>query len=84
MVCKTDGIDVVRLEGWPAGTLMGDELVTGTVAEGIRIGLAEMREKRKKGRMLWGRIALLFLEGKYLDVLTAEDEDEIAKCRRNR
>ena len=56
--CNTDSTDAVKLAGWPGGMVMGVELVMWTVAEGITIGLAEMRgairkERREERRMVW-------------------------------
>lgn len=57
--CNTDWIDAVRLDGWPAGTVTGVEPETGTVIEGSRIGLAEIREaSRREGTMLERCMAL--------------------------
>ncbi len=52
MACSIDRIDVVRLEGCPAGMMIGEELETETVREGSWIGLAETRGMTRKGRML--------------------------------
>ncbi len=52
MACSTDRIDVVRLEGCPAGMLTGEELEMETVSEGSWIGLAEMRGITRKERIL--------------------------------
>lgn len=48
IACSSDAMDAVRLDGWPAGTLTGEELATGTVSEGGRTGFAEMRLQRGK------------------------------------
>ena len=52
MACSNDRIDVVRLEGCPAGILTGEELETETVSEGSWIGLAEMRGRTRNERTL--------------------------------
>ncbi len=66
--CNTDSTDAVKLDGWPGGMVTGVELVMGTVAEGITIGLAEMRGasrkgRREEGRMVWaaGGVCPFFL-----------------------
>lgn len=52
-LCSNDTIEAVRLDGWPAGTLMGVELMTGIVNKGITMGLAEIRTgASRKGRCL--------------------------------
>lgn len=61
MACSRDTKDVVRLDGWPAGTLTGEELTTATVRDGIRIGFAEMRLKRGKRSRLERGMALVLL-----------------------
>ena len=78
MACNRDIIDVVRLDGWPAGTLTGEELDTGTVSEGIKIGFAETRLKRRNGRALERCMAFgrsIFWKQSIRFVLIAEDEE---------